>query len=113
MRVGSIGGGFVGQRAAAADDADISLLVNAAGMMPILHLPGEMMPGQFGPIRRVFLKSTTEATRTMSMAGMPSVMQTMSGSSASAAPRWRLKRRVENENHGGVCAVAFAASATC
>ena len=21
-------------------------------MMPILHLPGEMMPGQFGPIRR-------------------------------------------------------------
>src|SRR5947207_15880090 len=52
------------------------------GMMPILHLPGEMMPGQFGPIRRVFLKSTTDATRTMSMAGMPSVMQTMSGSDA-------------------------------
>src|SRR2546430_7499178 len=41
------------------------------------HLPGEMMPGQFGPITRVFLKSTTDATRTMSMAGMPSVMQTI------------------------------------
>ena len=24
------------------------------GMMPILHLPGEMMPGQFGPISRDF-----------------------------------------------------------
>ena len=24
-------------------------------MMPILHLPGEMMPGQFGPISRVVL----------------------------------------------------------
>jgi len=23
-------------------------------MMPILHSPGVMMPGQFGPIRRVF-----------------------------------------------------------
>ena len=23
------------------------------GMIPILHLPGEMIPGQFGPIRRV------------------------------------------------------------
>jgi hypothetical protein len=28
------------------------------GMMPILHLPGEMMPGQLGPMRRVLLKST-------------------------------------------------------
>ena len=24
-----------------------------AGMMPILHFPGEMMPGQLGPISRV------------------------------------------------------------
>src|SRR5216110_1754435 len=57
------------------------------GMMPILHLPGEMMPGQLGPMRRVFLKSTTEATRTMSSTGMPSVMQTTSAGPASAASR--------------------------
>ena len=24
------------------------------GMIPILHLPGEMIPGQFGPIKRDF-----------------------------------------------------------
>ena len=57
------------------------------GMMPILHLPGEMMPGQLGPMRRVLLKSMVAATRTMSMTGMPSVMQMTSGMPASAASR--------------------------
>ena len=56
------------------------------GMMPILHLPGEMMPGQLGPIRRVLACSRGSARRlTMSMTGMPSVMQTTSGMPASAA----------------------------
>ncbi len=45
---------FVGQRAGARDHADVALQVNVTpGMMPILHLPGEMTPGQFGPISRV------------------------------------------------------------
>ena len=57
------------------------------GMMPILHLPGEITPGQLGPIKRVFLKSMVAATRTMSMTGMPSVMQMIRGISASAASR--------------------------
>ena len=40
-------------------------------MMPILHFPGEMMPGQFGPISRVFEFFSAAATRTMSSVGMP------------------------------------------
>ena len=45
---------FVGQRAGARDHAHVALPGECApGMMPILHLPGEMMPGQFGPISRV------------------------------------------------------------
>ena len=54
-------------------------------MMPILHRPGEMMPGQFGPIRREFFVFRNSHTFTMSIAGMPSVMQTISGTPASAA----------------------------
>ena len=56
-----------------------------AGMMPILHLPGEMMPGQFGPISREFFVFRYSHVFTMSSAGMPSVMHTMSGRPASAA----------------------------
>ena len=56
------------------------------GMMPILHWPGAMMPGQLGPTRRVrdwdFRMSVM---RTMSCWGMPSVMQTTSPISASMA----------------------------
>ena len=54
-------------------------------MMPILHLPGEMMPGQFGPISREFFVFRNSQVLTMSIAGMPSVMQTISGMFASAA----------------------------
>ena len=76
---------LVCQRAGAADDADLSRLVdvscrrqrrrtrwvrgithaaagctlwrllNVPGMIPILHSPGLMMPGQFGPINRVLV----------------------------------------------------------
>ena len=43
---------LVGERAGARDDADLPGLWMWPGMMPILHSPGVMMPGQFGPIRR-------------------------------------------------------------
>ena len=33
------------------------------GMIPILHLPGEMIPGQLGPINRAVLPRSTAATR--------------------------------------------------
>ncbi len=57
------------------------------GMMPILHSPGVMTPGQLGPMRRVFEPVERALHRTMSRTGMPSVMQTISGSSASIASR--------------------------
>src|SRR5512142_567834 len=59
-------------------------------MIPILHCPGVMMPGQFGPIRRTgFPLSDASArksfTRIMSLTGMPSVMATTSATPAAAA----------------------------
>jgi hypothetical protein len=57
-----------------------------AGMIPSLALPGEMIPGQFGPIRRApFVRACW--TMTSSRAGIPSVMQTISSMPASAASR--------------------------
>ena len=56
-------------------------------MMPILHSPGVMMPGQLGPISRVGRPCRMRCTRTMSRAGMPSVMHTTSSTPASAASR--------------------------
>src|SRR6478672_3025796 len=55
------------------------------GMIPILHLPGEMIPGQFGPISRARRVCRNSQARTMSSTGMPSVMQMISSTSASAA----------------------------
>ncbi len=52
------------------------------GMMPILHSPAVMTPGQFGPISRDLEPDSARLTLTMSITGMPSVMQTMSGISA-------------------------------
>ena len=52
------------------------------GMMPILHSPAVITPGQFGPIRRDFPPASARLTLTMSSTGMPSVMQTMRGMSA-------------------------------
>ena len=57
------------------------------GMMPILHSSGVMIPGQLGPISRVVEPVSTRFTLTMSRTGMPSVMQTTSGISASIASR--------------------------
>ena len=55
------------------------------GMMPILHSSGVRMPGQFGPSRRDLEPSRRRLTLTMSITGMPSVMQVMKGISASMA----------------------------
>ena len=57
------------------------------GMMPILALPGEMTPGQLGPMSRDLEVLSLAQTLTMSSVGMPSVMQTMSGMPASSASR--------------------------
>ena len=57
------------------------------GMMPILHSPGVITPGQLGPISRDFEPDSARFTLTMSSTGMPSVMQTISGISASIASR--------------------------
>ena len=54
-------------------------------MMPILHFPGEMIPGQFGPISRERRSCRNSQARTMSSVGIPSVMHTISSISASAA----------------------------
>src|SRR5208282_4700241 len=50
-------------------------------------LPGEITPGQFGPMRRDFEVLSLAQTFTMSSVGMPSVMQTMRGIPASSASR--------------------------
>ena len=55
------------------------------GMMPILHSSGVSTPGQLGPISRDFDLSSRAFTLTMSITGMPSVMQTISAISASIA----------------------------
>src|ERR687893_427936 len=57
------------------------------GMMPILHSSGVSTPGQFGPISRDFDPHSARLTRIMSSTGMPSVMQMISGTSASIASR--------------------------
>src|SRR5207248_3345151 len=55
------------------------------GIIPILHLPGEIIPGQFGPINRARRVCRNSHARTMSSTGIPSVMQMISSISASAA----------------------------
>ena len=67
------------------------------GMMPILHSPGLMMPGQLGPIRREALWLISAFfTRTMSCCGTPSVMHTcgqQGGAARAQRERWLSKRR--------------------
>src|SRR5207244_9089560 len=56
-----------------------------AGMMPSLQCGGEIIPGQFGPISRARRFWRNSHARTISRVGIPSVMQTISSTSASAA----------------------------
>src|SRR5215470_8874036 len=54
-------------------------------MIPTLHLPGEIIPGQFGPISRDRRCCRNSQARTMSSVGIPSVMHTINSICASAA----------------------------
>ena len=49
------------------------------------NCPGVITPGQFGPMRRDFEPHSDRFTLTMWLTGMPSVMHTISGISASIA----------------------------
>src|SRR5580704_2788863 len=59
----------------------------SAGMIPALDLPGEAMPGQFGPTILVLLPFSVAYAQNsaVSCTGMPSVMTIASGISASIA----------------------------
>src|SRR6185312_7654834 len=57
----------------------------SAGMMPALDFPGLIRPGQFGPTMRVFLPCACAQNTVESCTGMPSVITTASGISASTA----------------------------
>ena len=59
----------------------------SAGVMPRFACPGEMMPGQFGPIRRTPAASARSTTIVESWTGMPSVMRTIVSMPASMASR--------------------------
>ena len=65
------------------------------GMIPILHSPGVSTPGQFGPISRELEPVSARLTLTMSSTGIPSVIATISGTSASIASR------IESAANGG------------
>ena len=56
-------------------------------MIPTLALPGESTPGQLGPINRPVPRRSWAWTRSMSWAGVPSVMATIVSIPASAASR--------------------------
>ena len=52
------------------------------GMIPILHSPGFIIPGQLGPIKREFEDFNMSFTRIMSCCGIPYVIVTIRGISA-------------------------------
>ena len=54
-------------------------------MIPTLARPGDVAPGQFGPMRRAPWARTTSTAGIMSSAGMPSVMQKIVAMPAAAA----------------------------
>ena len=79
------------------------------GMMPILHSPAVITPGQFGPISRDFEPHSERLTFTMSATGMPSVMQMMSGISAAIGFADRVRRAGRRHiDHAGVAAGCLA-----
>jgi hypothetical protein len=77
--------------------------MNMAGHDTDLAFAGVMMPGQFGPIRRVLDFCSFDLTFTMSSTGMPSVMQIASSISASIGLKdRRCRKRRRNINHGRI-----------
>ena len=84
-------------------------------VMPMLHLPGLMMPGQFGPSSRVpgWSRSSVLKTLASSCAGMPSVMHTMKAMPAAAASRMAAGAAFGGTaTNDAVAPVAATASAT-
>ena len=77
--------------------------------MPILHEPGVITPGQFGPIKVDFDVSSALFTLTISRTGIPSVIATIRSISASIASK------IESAANGGgtYITLAFAAVALC
>ena len=57
------------------------------GMIPTFATPGEITPGQFGPTSVVSVPARYACTAAMSRTGMPSVMQTVNATPASAASK--------------------------
>src|SRR3990172_8497841 len=53
-------------------------------MIPILHSSGLMIPGQLGPMSLLFFPAMNLLAWTISITGIPSVIQTIRGISASA-----------------------------
>ena len=107
---------LVGERARARHDPD-----RPAGQGDVARgdadvaLAREMMPGQFGPSRRVPGNSSARRLKTSasSWAGMPSVMQTMKAMPASAASRMAsAAARGGTEMNDAVAPVSLTASAT-
>merc|ERR1719476_1302998 len=73
------------------------------GMMPILHSPGLMMPGQFGPINRhLFCRTNACFTLTMSCWGIPSVIHTMWDLGLQSLHHSRCGRGGRHIDHRGV-----------
>ena len=113
-QVGQLPDGLVGQRAAAADDADGPGLVDVAGHDADLALAGRDDAGAVRPDqpgRRA--ARPTSMTRTMSSTGMPSVMATISADAGVG----RFHDRVggegrRHEDHRGVGPGLATASAT-
>jgi hypothetical protein len=56
-------------------------------MIPTFDLPGEIKPGQFGPINFVPVSTSRRDTRIISFTGTPSVMHTTSAMPALADSR--------------------------
>ncbi len=55
------------------------------GIIPILHSSGVIIPGQLGPINRLFEPISARLTFTISSIGMPSVIQIINSIFASIA----------------------------
>ena len=77
-------------------------------MIPIFASPGVMIPGQFGPIKRQSLPVKYSFTMTMSLVGIPSVMQTITPIPASAA-----SMMASAANAGGTKMMLTFAPASC
>src|SRR5215216_6040378 len=60
-------------------------LVMSAGIMPALDCPGEITPGQLGPMSRVDMACDSAKNSAVSLTGTPSVITTASGMPASIA----------------------------